>query len=249
MGAVRWTGKGLKLIGQILEAEEVERWLEGKGRELVEEKLKEISVKWLAGRRRAKSKAAAEVRSTVENAETFMASLESSLASLPSAVLNVAGHLQKNGPETLVSSDFSRYLTVCPRGLVREHYIRSVVKELKDSAELSRYEGLPERFLRRVAGESEEAFFRSVAQGSREPLPGNDSLILGVDDDFGWRVEGINGHYYVGKRSMYGTDLREKGQRKELEEELEPELAKMKVKLGKLTKEELEAAVAALPSA
>lgn len=248
MGAVRWTGKGLKLIGQLLEAEEVERWLEDKGRELVEEKLKEISVKWLAGKRRAKSRAAAEVRSTVENAETFMASLESSLARLPSAILNVASHLQKNGPKTLVSSDYSRYLTVCPRGLVREHYIRGIVNELKDSAELSRYEGLPERFLRRVAGESEEAFFRSVAQGSSEPLPGNDSLILGIDDDFGWGVEGINGHYYVGKHSIFGADLREKRQRKELQEKLDPELAKIKVRLGKLTKEELDATVAALPS-
>ena len=28
MGAVRWTAKGLKLIGQLLEAKEVEEWLE-----------------------------------------------------------------------------------------------------------------------------------------------------------------------------------------------------------------------------
>ena len=54
MGAVRWTGKGLKLIGELLEAKDVEGWIEEKGREFIEKKLAQLPVKWLAGRTRAK---------------------------------------------------------------------------------------------------------------------------------------------------------------------------------------------------
>ena len=57
MGVIRWTGKRLKLVGQLLEADEVERWFEDKLKDLAEQMFQDTSVKWFRGRARARKRA------------------------------------------------------------------------------------------------------------------------------------------------------------------------------------------------
>ena len=248
MGAIRWTGKGLKLAGQILEAEEIEKWLESQGKQFLQEQLRSVSAKWFAGEWRAKRLASTKIRSSVEQGDTFRASLESELQSLPNAILDVAGHLREHGPKRLVVSDYPYDIVTCPRGLVREHYAKQIVGELKDSAELARYQGFPEPFLRRVALESEAAFFQDVENGNVPPLS-KDNVILAVDEDFGWNVGGVNGHYYVAEESRYSVDLSKRRERKTIVERTEKLLRSVRVELGKLDKDELHKIVSSLPNA
>lgn len=247
MGAVRWTGKGLKLLGQILEAEEIEAWLEEKGRAFVEDTLTKLPVKWLGGRYRAKRRVVRDLRSSVEQSDTLRSSLQASLGRLPAALQNVAAHLRDKGPDQLGWKDFNHHLVVCPRGLVRQHYTRLVVQDLKDSVELARYEGLPDRFLVRMARQSEDSFFAEAASGSQRVLA-SAWIVMGVDDDYGWNVGELNGHYYVGGTSQYKADLSEKRQRKELLTKLEPRLEVAKIALGKLKRQEFDEVVSALPA-
>jgi hypothetical protein len=240
MGAVRWTAKGLIFIGQLLEAEEIENWLEQKGRELIEEKLRRLPAKWLAGRSRAKRRISSDLRNSVERNEAFHTSLKDSLGILPHVVLNVAGHFRSKGPKSLILlKGYKKDIVVCPRGFVRKHYVNIVINELKDSAQLSRYEGFPELFLKRTARQSEQSFFSDIAVGSQVTLPGNTNIIIAVDDDFGWNMDGVDGHYYIGGCDAYGTDLSHKKQRKELLKELATAVKEIKIRLGKLSTKDL----------
>ena len=239
MGALRWTGKGLKLVGQLLEAKEVEAWVENKGRALLEEKLQQLSLKWFAGRYRAKRQISAALSSSVQSA-AFRSALEMSLQKLPYLLLAFAEYFQKNGPEQLASKHPAiDAVVVCPRGLLRMAYTESVLRELSGAAELARYESLPELFLTRVARQSEESFFASCAAGDQPVLPDGKSLVLRVDDNFGWGIEGINGHYYVGI-SWLGADLSEKRRRKAFVDGLGPRLEGVTAALGRMSKTEID---------
>jgi len=247
MGVVRWTAKGLKIIGQLLEAKEIEDWLEEKGKEFIETKLKEIPVKWIAGKTRAKNKIISEIHESVKNSETFQTSLEISLGKLPNALLDVAYHLRNNKFKSLcINISYKKDLIICPRGLVLEHFAKNVVDELKDSAELSRYVGLPERFLYNIAMQTENSFFIHLTKGNQELLSGN-NIAIGVDDNYGWNYSGIKGHYYAGSCEAYGTDFSDRKQKKEFVNEAELLLKKIKSKLGKLSKKEIEDIVKQLP--
>jgi len=70
MPAIRWTGKGLKLIGGLLDTETFEAWAEAQGRQFIEDKVKTLTLKQLAGTTRAK-RAVRSNASAAINSEPF----------------------------------------------------------------------------------------------------------------------------------------------------------------------------------
>ncbi|MEE9554030.1 MAG: hypothetical protein V3W18_06995 [candidate division Zixibacteria bacterium] len=240
MGAVRWTAKGMIFVGKLLEAKEVEEYLEKMGSRFITDKLQQLPVKWLAGQTRAKKQVLSDIRKSVDKSDTFRTALTAAVEKLPYVILQISEYIRKNGPDALIlRAGFSTDIVVCPRGAVKDYYVNLVTNELKDSAELSRYEGLPLIFLERITRQSEHSFFYRIADSNYEILPGNSDMIIGVDDDFGWNIDGIDGHYYVGGRDSYGTDLSKRRQRKALLKDIEKMNKTIKIELGKLPQSEI----------
>jgi hypothetical protein len=194
MGAIRWTGKGLQLLGGILCAEGVEAWLRDKGQSFLEDRARSIG--WWFPRRRARWRILAEVTSNVLTSETFCRRLQAELESLPMDIGRIASRLTEIGPKELVRDASLDWLAVVPRYLVQKLYENKIMTALLDSNELSRFPELPEVFLKRAARISEDSFFHHAHQ---TPAPCGDSrhsFILGTDSKYGWDFDGIDGHYY-----------------------------------------------------
>jgi len=237
MGLVRWTAKGMKLAGDILDSEDVEKWVMAQGQKLVERKLTKLPASWLAGRYRAGRAVRAEILGAANGSDVLRTALETKLAVLPTVVLEVAKRVWSGGPSEMSLSTGQCTLVLCPRGLVIRRYCDLTVKALQNSAVLQQYEGLPAQFLSRSATLSEESYF---AESDRENLDSR-SRVTGTDDKFQWSLQDTNGHYYVAFLASYADDLSKKGQARALSEFAHTAEDKLKVGLAALNSSDLDA--------
>jgi len=244
MAAIRWTGKGLKLIGELLDTAAFEDWAESKGRQLLEDKFKTLTLKSLFGTYRAKRAVYSDASAAI-NSDAFKAALENQLIRLPALLLQIAEHIYHKGPRRLYWSDYKYQVVVCPRGLVRQHYVNSVVTALENSAELSDFVGLPAAFLERTASTAEGEWFDGIS--SPIPLPNNHSAVLGVDASHGWNCYGKDGHFYVALAPSYKVNVNEKKEMRELVDHTAKLLSQSKVALGEMTRPELDEIISELP--
>jgi len=237
MGIVRWTAKGLKITGEILDSENVEKWLESQARKLLEDKAKQLPAKWFAGQVRARRWLRKEVAQAIDGSPAFRAALEESLAKLPELLLEIALKISSAKPPKIVA-DNSRYaLVVCPRGLVRQLYCIRVVDSLKNAATLSRFTGLPEMFLARCAQLSEDSYFLDK---KRLPTLEKRGAIADIDDDYPWKLFDENGHYYVGVTRYSSDALSDKKAKQNFDSFIENNLEPLKITIGALSVPEIE---------
>jgi hypothetical protein len=240
MGVIRWAGKGLELIGRILTMEDVEAWLENEGKGLVKKRLEALAVKWLFGKRRAKSKAFSDISENVNSSEPLRLALKRSLEKLPPLIGALADHIKTKGPKQLLESNFPLGVVVVPRALVQNEYELILLTDLAEAAELSRFSGLPQLFLKDEAKKSEFAFFEMMKRGEIYTLPDRKTVLLDVDPDFDWHLTRSKGHYYCGHSDRFNVDLTHRGERKEFLEEIQTLLNQRKTKIGYFTPEEIE---------
>src|SRR5258705_8506355 len=98
MGMIRWTAKGMKLAGDMLDSDDVEKWLLSKGQALVEQKLTRLPANWLAGKTRAKRQLRAEILGELNKNEILRNGVEAKLAELPLVIEKAARDVWGNGP-------------------------------------------------------------------------------------------------------------------------------------------------------
>jgi len=213
MGIIRWTAKGMKLAGDILDSDDVEKWVISKGQALVERKLTGLPVKLIAGQYRAKRQVRADILGEVNGNEILRSAIETNLAALPSLIEKTAREVGGTGPSAACERKSNFVLTLCPRELVVKRYTKYVVDSLKDSALLLKYEQLPEQFLAKSARLSEESYF---AERSRPDI-GPRCRVVGTEPDFEWQLGETNGHYYIGYLYSGGDDLNVKAKAKEFD--------------------------------
>lgn len=234
MGVIRWTAKGLKLTGEILDSENVEKWMENKARSLVESKLKQLPAKWLAGESRARRALRKEVQATVDASPTFRAALEEAMGKLPEILFSAARQIQSASIANILVTDYTFFLVVCPRGIVRQLYSNHLVSALKDSAALQQYVGLPGMFLEKIAGDSEDAYF---SDKKRDSDLGKAGAVIDTDPEFRWGISDEDGHYYVaGTRYQ---ELLNKETSKRFGEFASKNLGSLKIKIGKLSAQDV----------
>jgi hypothetical protein len=241
MSALRWTGKGLQLLGRILAAEEFEKWVTAEGEKVITAMIEKETLKQFGGRARAKRQLWKDAE-TALNSETFRSALKAEIEVLPSTLAGLARSLKKDGPKSLWLSpkSFSLYdelVIAVPRTLVRHIYSSGLIEALKDSAELSRFMGFPTIYLQERAYESEDSFF-ALVEKERGYVCGN-GVILGVDRNFSWRLGGMRGHYYFAV-GVHG-DLSKGSERKNFVAKMQPLQLQLTTSLGAITAKELDA--------
>lgn len=194
MGVIRWSAKGMKLLGEVLDSDDVERWLLDKGQSIIEAKLTQMPARWLAGNYRAKKSVRQDLLLAINGSESLRLAVESKLAHLPEIVHRVARDVRTFGPYEAHSSDSRFDVVMCPRELVRRRYAKWLLDELGSSAVFNRCVGMPNVVLTRLANASEEAFF---AEGDRAQ-GGTQFQVVGADAQEDLRLGGTPGVYWVG---------------------------------------------------
>lgn len=215
MGTIKIAGKGFEILGKILQADEIEQWVEAKGKEIVESKFQDLSLKWFRGKARAKSKAIREIKedTTAASTDAFRGLMETSLNKFSALLVDSAQTLrQKNGLyETAGYSSWEGVVAV-PRCYILEVFKRSLVRDVGGSAQFEKFEGLPEIFLARSARDAEEAFASKCGRGVSLDNP--DWMVIGVDMTWDWFLGEPIGHYYVGFYTHGDTNLNVKKDQK-----------------------------------
>lgn len=251
MGAVRLAGKTLKIAGGMLDTDEVEDYILDRGGELVEKAFVQLPVKFLAGKARAKKRAIKVLMRAINDSEALRTAVENSLNKLPLLIVSRTEDIRLKGPEALVRNEpYDHYVVACPRGVVLQKYELQLLNDLRNSAELADYAGLPEVFLKRLALESEQAYFDSASGGNQLILPEANHLIFDTDATFRWDLKELNGHYYVGYVMGYSVNFEKKGLRNEFVADIAPSLKSLKVALGKMSydeREEVKSSLDAVP--
>lgn len=239
MAMIRWTGKGLKILGEILDSDSVENWMKNQGKKSLEDKLKSIPSKWFAGQARAERGLRKDIEESLGGSGAFRAALKATLEKLPTVLLVIANEIVKaNVSDLMISDNLQRnYIVACPRGLVTHLYTQHVLACLKDAAGLQEYTGLREVLLTRAAVTSEESYFSSKGGGS--PSLGQRGETLDTDEDYPWNIGRRNGHYYVGLTGI-SRGLGDKPTMKEFRAFCSDNLEQIKVQIGKLTSKEIE---------
>ena len=117
MGAIRWTGKGLKLVGELLAAEEVEAWVQEKGKDYLKRQLQGLFLKWLFGRNRATSRVFSDISKSIDS-DTFRSALAAALETLAGFIESWGEYVQKQKIPgvhyTRSSSDCQIAFSSCP---------------------------------------------------------------------------------------------------------------------------------------
>jgi hypothetical protein len=236
MGAIRLTAKVLKLTGEVLDSDNFERWLLGKGGALFDRKLKDTSAKWFAGESRARRKVRNEIMRDIDSPE-FMAALDEQLNQLPKLLRECAARIFSSTVNELFTGESTSYrnvLVVCPRSVIVRIYADQVVESLKNSAALEKYSGLAEVLLERVAGDFEKSYF---LDDGRSAELGKNAKVVTTGTGTAWGLGPENGHYYVG---ITANNLSNREERKKFDKFCNESVAVLKPKIGRLTPEQMD---------
>jgi hypothetical protein len=235
MGNITWTKKGLRLDGEILDSKSVEKWIQEKGQDIVEEKLKTLPAKWLAGRTRARRRIRTELLKDVSRSKNLQNAIQESLSRLPDVIFDVTQQIEFRKISNLlrIGADFT--ITACPRGVIVRSYLSKIFEDLSEFDELERYESFFDFFLGGLAVKSENNFFKF----KRKMLSnGGRSAVVDINRDYNWNIDGYNGHYYVCFFRWKIDVPTEKKARKMLENYSRDKIGDIEINLGSLSKTE-----------
>jgi hypothetical protein len=246
MGVLKWTGETFNIVGRVLTAEDVERWLENGGRGYLEAGEKDLKASWFRGKPRVRDKVLAATGDATGSNGALASALRDCLNRIPGVISNRVDQITKKGDSALFKRNAVGVAVVVPRALVQDRYVRFVCSELGAAASMTEYVGLSEVFLRKRALEAESQFFHSLVKKPPFVLPSKRGLIHSVDSDFDWRTWDTHGHYYIAYGTADKPDLTKRGKRKEFISKIEPALNHIQVSLGKLSEEQLRSVVSSL---
>ncbi len=232
MSSLKWTGKGLQFTNKIVPIDIFEGWLDGEGDFLLEERIGESSGGIFRKRAKAKKSLFEDMKASLSN-ETVKLAMLSRLVRLPTIIESVAKEIKNSTPELITEVEMT-WVGALPRYSVRKAYSQYVVNELKNAEELARYPYFARLYLKQLAEDSEESFF---ARTNKNRAVCEQGIILGVDPDYYWHLDPLDGHYYFARSSM-GTDMTKRSDRNKLVKGANAMLEDFQVKLGLLTSDE-----------
>lgn len=174
---------------------------------MLRESLQNTRFRWCFGNRRAKRRLRRAARDAFRPGGTFAGAVEKQLNRLPVVVRGCAVGIQRAGHRQLCTFDAEKTLSVVPRGVVRNDFRVLVIRELAGMPHVRPFAGLTERVLAETALEAEQALFEVVAKGRQLVDETGRGVIMGVDRDFRWRLNGADGHYYYAASLEEAADL------------------------------------------
>jgi hypothetical protein len=185
-----------KIAGRVVTPAIFKEWIEAEGKLVLHRTIKSKKWGWFFGEQRARRTLHRAAKSALHPHAPFSVALEYHLNRLPVIVRKIGMIIKHRGLKDLYSADSSRALLVIPRGIVQHDFARYLLKKLADAPQLSDLWQLSNRVLKYSALEAERIFFDFFAKSRIYPDPEGKGIFIGVDPDYAWKLNGINGHYY-----------------------------------------------------
>lgn len=240
MSGFKWSAKGLRLIGELLEPGDVDSWFSSEGGDSFTETMKRLPLPWFFGHTRAKNRIVRDISKGLKQSATFRASLEAELEKLPWIIGRASTLIRAKFPGIFtdtseeVSHEEPDWLGVIPRVIVLELYTWWLRKELSDAAELAHYTGLSDYYLKNKAVAAERSFSHFVKNKNYHVID-TDKMILNIDLDYRWITDGLPGHYYFARSFQDEINLKRRRHRKRLQKRFDERLQQMRARLGKMS--------------
>lgn len=246
MGALKWKSSQFKVVRQPLTKEIFAGWINTDGKAVLERELREMPVRWFFGRRRAHRSLFKNARQLTKPDTDFSRVLKKNLDEVPTLLRKIGILIKKRAYHDLYSADATMALVVVPRAVAQQEFTTFLLGSLGVFPGLVRYDGLSKHVLRAVGKEAEELFFQAIKKGEQYLHENGQSIILGVDPEFGWRTQGVTGHYFCGYAGKNGKDLSNRKDLRKFKSEMAEVLAGQQIHLNRLRPNDRAAVAAAL---
>lgn len=246
MGVLKWKGSQFRIVRQPLTGEAFAGWIKSDGRKVHERTAKEMTCHWFFGRKRAKRLLLQKARFMMKPGGEFSRALKTVLDELPTILRTLGILIKKREYRDLYSADAAMALVTIPRAIAQGEFSRHLEEKLAVFPGLVRYEGLVKHVLAVTGKEAEGLFFRAIEKGEQYLYDKGQSIVLGVNTAFSWRLANVDGHYYIGYAGKNGKDLTNKKDARKFKSEMTEILAGQERHLKRLNLDERAAVAHAL---
>jgi exopolyphosphatase/pppGpp-phosphohydrolase len=197
MATIRWKREEFTIVGQLLHRTTFNEWIKKEGSLVLHQQLKRTRARWFFGKSRARRALHKTAKKALRRDGWFARMLKRRLDELPKVIRKVSVAIKRNGHKDLLSIASDRGLVVVPRAVALNEFVGFLNDELARADVLAKFEGLASRVLEDVARETESLFFKHFEKGNRQLVDSSGKgAIIGVDKEFNWRLNKINGHYF-----------------------------------------------------
>ncbi len=239
MAALKWTGQEFKVVKQLMTQDLFKEWIARDGQTVLEDVLRRTPGRWFFGKYRAKRKLFEDARGALKPGGRFATALKKKLDDLPDVIRKCGIGIKKQGHRDLFSIDTTMALVAIPRGIAKNEFALYLIEKLAAAPRLIHLRGLARRILSEAAKEGERLFYEKIKKGAQFVHSKEKAVVLGVEPEFSWRLNGIDGHYYCGYSTKNGKDLTQKKELKQFKSEIEEILDGQRVHLKQLGKAEV----------
>ena len=223
-----------KIVDQILSHDTFEEWIDQEGRTVLYDIMKYKKMRWFFGKRRARRTLYRAAKTALKSHSPFAILLEPQLNQLPIIIRKIGIIIKRRGYKDLYSASSTRALFVIPRGIAQHDFRHFILKELLDAPQLEGFWGLSKRILKEVSLEAEQLFFNLLIKGRQYTDPEGKGILLGVDPDYKWKLNGMDGHYYFAYFNNQNCSLDKRKTLNQFKSEMEEVLYGQKIHLKRL---------------
>jgi len=232
---LKWKRNEFRVTSSLMTRSMFERWVDEDGRATLRDVVRRTPNRWFFGEFRARRRLHKEAKVAFERRGTFAGMLKKQLDQLPLLVRGCAIVIRRSGYQPLNTIDGSRGLCVVPRGVLQKSFKVQLMRELIALPQVRPFRGLTERVLTAAAAEAEAVLFDFLAKGNTLIDATGRGLIIDVDRDFRWRLEGVDGHYYYAYSTEERFDLAVKKEYKRFMSSMQESLKGQSVYLKRLS--------------
>lgn len=235
---LKWKRTEFVITGDVMTQGMFEAWADEEGRAALRDALRRTSNRWFFGDRRARRLLRKEARLAFGSRGTFAGMLKKQLDQLPLLVRSCAIIIRRSGYQPLNTIDGNRGLCVVPRGVLQNDFRVQLLRELVDLPQVRAFRGLTERVITAAAVESEAILFDFLTKNTLVDATGR-GLIIDVDREFRWKINGSDGHYYYAYSTEEKVDLAAKKESKRFVSAMQESLKGQSVYLKRLSGSEV----------
>lgn len=239
MPMLKWKRTEFAVTGDIMTRSMFDTWVDQDGRAALRDAVRRTPNRWFFGQMRARGLLNKEARNVFGPRSTFAGMLKKQLDQLPLRVRGCAIIIRRSGYQPLNTVDGNRGLCVVPRGVLQNDFKVQLLRDLVDLAQVRSFTGLAERVVTAAAGEAEAILFDFLAKGNPLVDSSGRGLIIGVDREFRWKINGADGHYYYAYSTQEGIDLAVKKETKRFVADMQESLKGQSVYLKRLAATEV----------
>jgi len=212
---------GFHVARNLLDPHAFREWWKAEGKSIHYDMLQHTRVRWFFGARRVQRRLRRAASRVFDRSAPFAIDLEQRLSEMPALIGKIGLAIRRRGYCDLYTIQETRAVIVVPRGVVRNDVAAILTRDLSESPTAAAFPGLARRIVPALAAEAEELLFENVRRGREAAAATDNGLLLSVDANFRWRINGTDGHYFLGLETSPDTNLNDRRKRRQFRAEIE----------------------------